>query len=76
MFRIIEKMFIVLLTSLMNAYCIVNVSNPTKCVFLSNEKCDMQPTLINLQCSTIQSLCCFFTKDTVKNCTTTHLRLN
>ena len=46
MFRIIEKMFIVLLTSLMNAYCIVNVSNPTKCVFLSNEKCDMQPTLL------------------------------
>ena len=35
-------MFIVLLTS------IVNVSNYTKCVSLSNQKCDFQPTLINL----------------------------
>ena len=53
MFGIIEKMFIVLLTSLINAYCIVNVSNHTKCVSLSNEKCDIQPILINLQCSII-----------------------
>ena len=35
-------MFIVLLTS------IVNTSNHTKCVSLSNRKCQIQPTLINL----------------------------
>ena len=35
-------MLIVLLTS------IVNASNHTKCVSLSNQKCDIQPTLINL----------------------------
>ena len=35
-------MFIVLLTDL------VNVSNHTKCVSLSNQKCMIQPTLINL----------------------------
>ena len=35
-------MFIVLLAS------IVNPSNHTKCVSLSNQKCKIQPTLINL----------------------------
>ena len=35
-------MFIVLLSS------IVNTSNHTKCVSLSNQKCEIQPTLINL----------------------------
>ena len=42
MFGIIKKMFIVLLTR------IVNASDDTKCVFLSNQKCKIQPTLINL----------------------------
>ena len=35
-------MFIVLLTSLATA------SNHTKCVSLSNQKCEIQPTFINL----------------------------
>ena len=35
-------MFTVLSTS------IVNASNHTKCVSLSNQKCEIQPTLINL----------------------------
>ena len=35
-------MFIVLLAS------IVNASNHTKCVFLSNKKCEIYPALINL----------------------------
>ena len=42
MFGIIKKMFIVLLTS------IVNVFNHTKCVSLCSKKCMTQPTLINL----------------------------
>ena len=42
MLGIIKEMFIVLLTS------IVNASNHTKCVLLSNKKCEIQPTLINL----------------------------
>ena len=42
MFGFINKMFIVLLTSLVNA------SNDAKCVSLSNQKCEIQPTLINL----------------------------
>ena len=43
MLGIIFKMFIVLLSS------IVNTSNHTKCVFLSNQKRMIQPTLINLR---------------------------
>ena len=41
-FGIIKKVFIVLLTS------IVNASNHTKRVLLSNQKCVNQPTFINL----------------------------
>ena len=36
------KKIIVILSS------IVNASNNTKCVSLSNQKCEIQPTLINL----------------------------
>ena len=43
MFKFIKKMFAVLLTS------IVNASNHTKRVSLSNQQCSTQPTLINLQ---------------------------
>ena len=42
MFGIIKRMFIVLLTS------IINASNHTKYVLLSNQKCEIQPTLVNL----------------------------
>ena len=42
MFGIIKKMFTVLSSN------IVNGSNHTKCVSLSNQKCITQPTLINL----------------------------
>ena len=42
MFGIIKKTFILLLAS------IVNASNHRKCISLSNKKCEIQPTLINL----------------------------
>ena len=42
MLGVIKKMFIVLLTS------IVNAPKQTKCVLLSNQKYMIQPTLINL----------------------------
>ena len=42
MFAFIKKIFIVLLSN------IVNRSNHTKCVSLSNHKCMIQPNLINL----------------------------
>ena len=42
MFGIIRKMFVLLLTS------IVNVSNHKKCESSSNKKCKIQHTLINL----------------------------
>ena len=42
MFGIIKKMFIVLLSS------IVNASNHTKCASLRNKKWEIQPSLINL----------------------------
>ena len=42
MFGLIKKIFIGLLTS------IINASNHTKCMFLSNQKCMTQPTLIDL----------------------------
>ena len=42
MFRLIKKIFIGILTGL------VNGSNHTKCVSLSNQKCTIQPTLNNL----------------------------
>ena len=42
MFRLTKKLFIGLLTGL------VNGSNHTKCISLSNQKCMIQPILINL----------------------------
>ena len=42
MFELIKKIFIGLLTGLANG------SNHTKCLSLSNQKCMIQPTLINL----------------------------
>ena len=42
MFRLIKKIFMELLIS------IVNASNHAMCVSLSNQKCMTQPTLINL----------------------------
>ena len=42
MFGLIKKIFVGLLTGILNA------SNHTKCVSLSNQKCMIQPTLINL----------------------------
>ena len=42
MFEIIKKMFVVLLTN------IVNGCNHTKYVSLRNQKCMIQPTLINV----------------------------
>ena len=42
MLAIIKKMFIVVL------YIILNASNHTKYVSLSNQKCEIQPTLTNL----------------------------
>ena len=42
MLGLIKKKIIVLLT------CIVNGCNHTKCVSLTNQKCKIQPTLINL----------------------------
>ena len=42
MFGVIKKVFIGLLTG------VVNGSNHTKCVSFSNQKCTIQPTLINL----------------------------
>ena len=42
MFWLIKKIFIGLLTG------IVSASNHTNCVSLSNQKCMIQPTLINL----------------------------
>ena len=42
MFGIIKKMFIGLTNGL------VNTSNDAKCISLTNQKCDIQPTLTNL----------------------------
>ena len=58
-FGIIKKMFIVLLASIAIA------SNHTKCVSLSNQKCEIQHALINLHLN-----------NAVKNCTSIHLQLN
>ena len=59
MFGLIKKIFMGLLTGL------VNGSNHTKCFSLSNQKCMTRPTLYNLH-----------PKNTAKNFTTIHLRLN
>ena len=48
MLGIIKKRFILILTSLINASSIINASNHAKCVSLSNQKCEIQATLINL----------------------------
>ena len=44
-------MFIALLPSLVNGSSIVNASSHTKYVSLSNQKCEVQPTVINLHSS-------------------------
>ena len=59
MLRLINKMFIVLLSNL------VNGSNHTKCVSLSNQKSMTQPTIIHLH-----------PNEKVKNFTIIHLLLN
>ena len=58
MFGLIKKMFIVLLSSTVNA------SNHTKSVSLSNQKCNIQPSLIHIL------------MNPVKNFTAIHFRLN
>ena len=42
MFEFIKKMFMGLLTSIVNAY------NYTKCICLNNQQCMTQPTVTNL----------------------------
>ena len=54
MLRLIEKMFIRLLTS------IVSASNHTKCVLLSNQKCMTQPTPINLYPNEYSEELCYY----------------
>ena len=48
MFRVIKKTFIGLLTSIVNASKYTCVYPCVKCVSLSNQKCETQPTPINL----------------------------
>ena len=60
MLRIIKKMFIGVISS------IVNAPNHTKCVSLSNQKCEIQLTLVNLRSNE-------YSQDQVK---TIHLQLN
>ena len=62
MFGLIKKIFIGLLTVL------VNGSNHAKIFSLSNEECMIQPILINLHPNEY--------RNTVKNFTTIHFRLN
>ena len=57
MFEFIREIFIGFLTGLA-----VNVSSHTKCISLSNKKCEIQPALISLY--------------PVKNYTIIHVRLN
>ena len=48
MFGIIKKMFIVLLTTILNTSNVGNASNDAKLFSLSYQKCEIQHTLINL----------------------------
>ena len=59
MFELIKKIFIGFRNGL------VNGSNHTKCILLSNQKCMTQPSLINLH-----------SNDYTKSFSTIHLRLN
>ena len=54
-----KKIFIGLLTGVVNGF------NYAKCVSLSNQKCEIQPTLVSIRLMS-----------TVKNYTVIHLRLN
>ena len=54
MFELIKKIFIGLLTG------IVNACNHTKCVSLSNQKCMTQPTLINLHPNECSQECHYY----------------
>ena len=59
MFGLVKKMFTGILTGLVNA------SNHTRCVSLSNQKCEIQPTLL-----------IYILMNTVKNYTIMNLQLN
>ena len=54
MFRLIKKMFFIILTS------IVSASNHTKCVLLSNQKCMTQHTLTNLHPNKYSKELCYY----------------
>ena len=63
MFRLMKKISIGILIT------IVNSSNHTKCVSLSNHKCEIQPTFINLhpiECS--QEFPCYPFADKLDKC--------
>ena len=66
--KILYQLFIVLLSK------IVNGSNHTKCVSLSNQKCMIQPNFINLHPNAYPNL--HPNPNTVKNFAAIHLRLN
>ena len=55
MFGLIKEMFAELLISIFNA------PNQTKCVLLSNQKCDIQPTFINLHPNEYSQECHYYT---------------
>ena len=54
MFGFIKKVFITLLAS------IVNASNRTKCISLSNQPCMIQPTIINLHPNKCTQRSCYY----------------
>ena len=64
MFRIIKKMFIVLISN------IVNGSNHTNCLSLSNQKCITQPSLINLHPNKYYYLFAFKLDTCAESCNT------
>ena len=55
MFGSIKKTFIGLLASI-----VVNTSSHTKCVSLCNQKCEAQPTLINLHPNKYSHKLCYY----------------
>ena len=65
MFGLIKEMFVELLIS------IVNAPNQTKCVLLSNQKCDIQPTFLNLHPNEYSQELLYYTfelENCVKSC--------
>ena len=60
MFRLIKQVFIGLLSFSNSRTSTISASNYTKCLYLNNQQCMIQPTLINLHSNEYTRELCYY----------------